>query len=257
MAMNRRTPFRFIALTTLVMGVFASSAPAEITACTAIASVPYTITVSGIYCLTADISTSMAAGRAIEIQTNSVVLDLNGHSLDNLSAGSSTLAYGVYASKRQNITLRNGTIRGFEAGVYLADQTPYTTSQGHVIEDLLINQSTYAGILAWGRGILVRGNQVVATGTVTSPGSDIWAIGVIGPGNRVIGNDVITVTAVGAGVSTGIMFDHAKDGLALNNRISAAAHGIEFIASTGKYRDNLTSGVAVPFTGGTSIGNNN
>ena len=43
----------------------------------------------------------------------------------------------------------------------------------------------------------------------------------------------------------------------MNNRITEADRGIDYFGgSTGKYRDNLTFGVATPFTGGTPIGTN-
>jgi hypothetical protein len=39
--------------------------------------------------------------------------------------------------------------------------------------------------------------------------------------------------------------------------LARADRGIEFLASTGKYRDNLTFDVTTPFSGGTDAGNNN
>src|SRR5262245_13223909 len=60
---------------TLGLGV---SAQAETTLCTPITSLPATITVQGIYCLTSDFSVNMATGSAVTIDTNNVVIDLNG-----------------------------------------------------------------------------------------------------------------------------------------------------------------------------------
>ena len=38
--------------------------------------------------------------------------------------------------------IKNGTVRGFLYGVWLDDASPYTTSQGHMIEDLRVDQNT-------------------------------------------------------------------------------------------------------------------
>src|SRR5262245_14832912 len=81
---------------------------AETINCTPVTSVPAVITVQGIYCLTVDLSTAIASGSAIEIATNNVVLDLNGHKLGGLAAGTGTGALGVFAIGRQNITIKNG-----------------------------------------------------------------------------------------------------------------------------------------------------
>src|SRR5262245_29056235 len=84
---------------------------AETTNCTAITSVPYVITVQGVYCFTDNIATTMSSGNAIEIQANNVTIDLNGFKLGGLAAGLGTSARGIYANQRQNITVRNGIVR--------------------------------------------------------------------------------------------------------------------------------------------------
>src|SRR5262249_8965473 len=144
-----------------------ASSPAETVICTAITSLPYTISASGVYCLTGDLSTNLISGNAIEIDANNVILDLNGHKIGNLSAGPNTVAYGILADQRQNITIRNGTVRGFFHGIRLSDTFPYAVSQGHVVEDVRADQNTQMGILVSGRGGLIRRNQVVATGGST------------------------------------------------------------------------------------------
>ena len=101
----------------------AAGAGAETINCTEIAKLPYIITAPGIYCLQSDLSTDIATGAAIEVAADDVVLDLNRHALDGSAAGASTEAYGVYAFDRKNITLRNGTIRGFVSGVLLNGAT--------------------------------------------------------------------------------------------------------------------------------------
>jgi hypothetical protein len=56
--------------------------------------------------------------------------------------------------------------------------------------------------------------------------------------------------------SSGIRISGSSSVLAIGNRLAVFEAGIEYISSTGRFRDNLTSGVTTPFTGGTDAGNN-
>ena len=243
-----------LVLLALVLG--AAPARAETVNCTAITALPKVITVQGVYCFTRDLATAMTSGNAIDIQTNNVVLDLNGFKLGGLAAGRGTLTNGIHALNRQNLTIKNGTIRGFLRGILLDDTS---ASQGHVVEDIRADQNTQIGIEVQGSGTIVRNNQVVATGgsTVFGANADAFGIRVIDAGPRVLNNDVIHTVKQGTGISRRILLQNATDGLAVNNRITEADRGIEYSTfSTGKYRDNLTFGVTTPFTGGTAVGIN-
>ena len=247
----------------VLLALFLGAAPAraETVNCTAITALPAVITVQGVYCFTGDLATAMTSGHAIDIQTNNVVLDLNGFKLGGLAAGPGTVANGIFASDRQNITIKNGTIRGFLRGIILQqDSGDFGASRGHVVEAIRADQNTRSGIAVGGSGTIVRNNQVVATGgtTVFGAKADAFGISVGGAGPRVLNNDVIDTVKQGSGTARGIFFDGAVGGLAVNNRITEADSGIEYFAGgTGKYRDNRTFGVTTPFTGGTDIGNNN
>ena len=249
---------KLVASLLVLLAWFLTAVPAsaETVNCTAITALPAVITVQGIYCFTGDLSTAITSGIAIDIQTNNVILDLNGFKLGGLAAGLGTQAIGIHASDRQNITIKNGTIRGFFKGIFLDDSGP---SQGHVVEDIRADQNTSEGMEVRGSGNIIRTNQVVATGGSTVFAGDVSAVGIFvtGTGPRVLNNNVITVTKQGSGVAWGILLSPANGGLVVNNRITGADRGIEYFTSTGKYRDNITSGVTIPFTGGTNIGNNN
>ena len=220
----------------------------------------------------------MTSGNAITINTNNVVLDLNGFKIGGLSAGAGTLANGIYANQRKNVTIRNGTVRGFYEGIYLADSPPYTISQGHLIKDIRADMNTFVGIEVRGRGNIVRNNQVVNTGGSTLSYSATGIL-VYGPGARVLNNDVIETkeqstgyaygialydasgaavennrignSSLGTGTSFGILIQSSADVLVSNNRVTTMNIGVNYLLGcTGKYRDNLTSGVTTPFTGG-------
>ena len=268
----------------LVLMLSVATVQAETTNCTAITSLPYTISTQGVYCLTGHLATNMASGNAIEITVNNVFIDLNGYKIGNLAAGNTTDAYGIYANYRQNITIQNGTIRGFRMGIFLRDESPYTTSQGHVVENVRADMNYYVGIRVEGRGNVIRDNTVVDTGGSDSI-DNAYGILAQGPGVIVEHNSVIetvekasgfsgsifvgfspggvvwknTVSnaAFGPGSSRGIYFVNSSGVFAQDNRISKMNYGIYFVTSSGKYMGNLTFGCTTDFDGGTPIGVNN
>jgi hypothetical protein len=210
---------------------------------------------------------------------------MNGFKLGNLAAGTGTTAVGIFANQKRNITIRNGIIRGFLWGIRLDDNSPYTDSSGHLIEDIRADGNTRIGMWVEGTGNVIRNNQVVSTGGSTTGQTGAFGIIVEGPGARAINNDV-TDTAGGAGFGVGIRLgdcdncvvegnrvsDTSSDdtsfgidilggsanAMVVDNRIATADNGVLYSGSTGKYRDNITDGIGItPYSGGTDIGNNN
>jgi hypothetical protein len=231
----------------------------------------------------------MTTGEAIKINVNNVVIDLNGHKLGGGSAGPGTETRGIYANGRKNITIKNGTVRGFMYGILLNDDPPYTISQGHMIEDIRADMNTSTGIAIVGRANIIRNNQVVDTGgsskSIHATGILIW-----GPGNRVINNDVYeTKEQTASGEAAGIVASHASGNVIGNNRVGNAelgagtSYGIGiadsanaivkdntisvmnygiffnplFTGATGIYMNNLASGCTTAFSGGTPAGSTN
>jgi hypothetical protein len=198
----------------------------------------------------------MTSGVAIAITSNNVVLDLNGFKLDGNGGGLATTATGIAGGDRRNVTVKNGTVRGFMTGISLSDNG---VSQGHVVEDIRADHNTLTGISVSGRGILIRNNLVIATGGATCCGGGVAAVGIGagGIGARVLNNDVIDTTSPGDVGSRGIDFrGSVVGGLAVNNRITNADTSIFYDdTATGKNRDNLTGGFGGYF-GGTDAGNN-
>jgi subtilisin family serine protease len=248
--------------------------------CRPIVSLPYTITMQGSYCLTRNLSTSVSSGSAITINSDFVVLDLKGFKIGGGAAGPGTMANGVYALNRKNITVKNGNIRGFLRGIFLEDDSgSYAVSQGHVIRSVRLDENTWSGMEVQGRGNMIRDNQVASTGGSTVFGN-AFGIQTFGAGARILNNDVTdtnastgsafairTTSDVGAVIernriansvpsdSTGV-WAHGLQALVVGNRISGTASGIVMQDNSAKYRDNLTAGVTTPYTGGTDAGNN-
>ena len=168
--------------------------------CTPVSALPATISTQGIYCLTGNLATSDSSGSAITITANNVTLDLNGWKLGGQAAGTGTSANGIY-STATNVTIKNGIVRGFFRGIWLA-------GRGAVVEDMLVDQITLLGIYTSGQGAVVRRNQVVDTGGATTS-STVYATGiyVTGAGTLVEGNLVSGLTATGSGWEQGIRVD--------------------------------------------------
>ena len=242
---------------------------AETTKCTPItnATVPYTITSPGVYCLTEKISTNLASGAAITVNANNVVLDLNNFAIGNLAALPSTGAKGVEATDRQNVLVRNGILRGFWCAVALHDG-PLATSSGHTVTGITSDHSYRWGFWVDGPYANVTGNSVLSTS-----GSTLLNSGAAGPGIAgailVEGNDAMIVgnvilntdctnacgtapQAFGILVQQNVAITNAfiSGNQIVNNALPTAAlnYGIYFISSTlnfvgNNYLANFTNGV--------------
>src|SRR5690606_12142559 len=163
--LNRGSPMLRV-LSVILLGLL-WLAPAPATAadsfdsCTGyIDSLPATISSQGVWCLRGHLSTGISSGDAISINTNNVTIDCNDFKLGGLSAGITTKAYGIHAYDRQNITVRNCSIRGFWIGI---DLSGYTAA-GHVVRDNRLDNITSTAISVWGPGSTARNNIVRDTG---------------------------------------------------------------------------------------------
>lgn len=232
------------------------SAAAQTGPCIGISRLPFTITSPGSYCLTTDLSTPIIKGAAITIAASDVLLDLKGFKLEGTAAMGATKAAGIRAADRSGITVRNGTIRGFSVGVYLYLAAHPSPSSANVVEDLRVSRSGTDGIIASGRGTIIRRNLVYDIGEPTGLSSAAIITG--SDYVRVLDNDISRVNNRG-GQSYGISFESGDYQLAADNRISDVGYGIWFLDSSGpssKYRGNITLNVLVPYTRGIDIGSN-
>jgi YD repeat-containing protein len=257
--------------------------------CQVIAVVPYKITTSGHYCLAGDISFSDPAGAAIAIEADFVRLDLQGYRLDGSAAGRETQAVGVQASDRMGLVVRNGRVLGFRSGVHLSASYPYGDSGLHLVEEIEAEGNTLHGLYVAGRNSTVRRSTVLFTGGAPVEGGDgegggsedTCGIALVGPGARALHNDVRNTFGNGPGVGRGLLFDTAngavalgnfmsqpgsatgllirssEDVIVLRNRFVSLSEGLVFdSSSTGAYRGNFSTGVSLPYQGGSDAGGN-
>jgi parallel beta-helix repeat protein len=189
-----------------------TGASAETTRCRKVTSIPTTISSPGIYCLKKDLVTNISTGNAIEIAANNVTVDLNGYKLGGLAAGTATSANGIVAYNRQNISIRNGTIRGFGYGVKLGG------GGGHLVEDLRLDHNRVEGIrIDELDSTVVRNNRVIHTESdVHTHTYGIYVSQV--DGCTVIDNDV--VQTMGTENGYGISARYADNSTFERNRIS-------------------------------------
>jgi hypothetical protein len=209
----------------LLMAILTTSIRAETINCTPITSLPTTITTQGIYCLTGNLSTSQTSGNAITINANNVTIDLNAWKLGGQGAGTGTTVYGVY-STTDNVTIKNGIVRGFIVGVYLG-------GRGAVVQDVLADSNTYVGVWVAGLGALVEHNQVVNSGGSTTA-TNVYAYGIAATGSSSLVSDnmISGITATGTGYEYGIYISGANSTV----------------------RDNVISNTILPTGGGASVG---
>lgn len=168
-------------------------------------------------------ATAITNGNAITINANNVTLDLNGFKLDGQAAGAKTLTNGIYSLNHKDVTLKNGTIRGFLYGVLLSDSSPgHTGSGNHMIENLRVEGNMAVGLSASGRGNVLRNNQVTDTGgsAYTEDYNGAYGIAVSGPGAHVLNNDIVGAAVPAAGWASGVMASDATGVVIENNRIS-------------------------------------
>lgn len=248
-----------LAILAAVLGVLVSASgplSAETVNCTEIAVLPFLISTSGLYCLRLDISTGSTTGAAITIDADGVVLDLNGHELRGpVSFVTGTTIVGIRVQPHRNVTIHNGTVRGFVEGIHIDDAS--SASRGHVIEDMHVERSMGVGISVEGVGILLRRNVVLDTSAPAAffPGEP-KGIRVTGDTVRVVDNDVSHFNTT-AGKTAAAIAISGNQNFAIGNRIAAAAPcGLSLSGSDNKYRDNLVDVATAHYCGGTNIGNN-
>lgn len=209
-----------LSLAALVLGGLpgASSAAESYDNCTGfIDSVPATITTQGTWCLNKDLSTGIANGSAIIVNTNNVTIDCNDFKLGGLAAGTGTLTIGIQANSRYNLTVRRCNIRGFNGGVETM------AGGGHRIENNRFDNNTLRGIDIQSPGSVIRGNLVIDTGGSSSSAATAYGIFATN-GVDIIDNTVNGVAPGGANANAiGIGSNFNGDGGITGNRVRALA----------------------------------
>ena len=147
---------------------------AQIEPRTPISSAPFTITQSGSYYLTGNLTVS--SGDAITIATNGVTLDLNGFTISSTAASAAGTAILFSGSNPRNLTILNGFIQGgvtnngggvyggpgFAGGVFYSGTAP---------RNVLVSRVSVAGCLLYGIYLAGGDSTVVENCTARAVGA--------------------------------------------------------------------------------------
>jgi hypothetical protein len=255
--MNRPT-FHRLALAAVVLSAGAGAVRSETTDCTAITSLPATISARGAYCLTSSLSfAGPGTGPAILVEgPTGVTLDLNGHVLEGAPG-----AYGILVRNATAVTLRNGILAGFDRAV-LIDATSTSTR----VEDLHIEGNNFFPTIS-SQGIrdviqrnwITRGHPAIRTyghdARVTDNDVVLSSIAIdVNSTNAIVEDNRVTRYAVGAG-TIGIRMNGTARLVAARNTIMGYAVCLEMNSAT-RYRENVTNDCATTYSGGVSAGSN-
>jgi hypothetical protein len=192
------------------------------------ATPPYTISQSGSYYLTGNVS--VASGNAIVINADNVTLDLNGFTITSTSGGSG-VAISVFNAHKQ-ITVTNGSIgagvgatTGFEHGIYCTG----ALSQGLVKNIHVSNVGSY--------GILLDQQGSVESCTVKTAGG----IGISAERIR----DSSAASCASFGLNGGVISNCYGETTSTNANPLAAASGIKASVLAEKCNGTALSGIGV------------
>jgi hypothetical protein len=192
---------RFLCFLALLAAVLLSAAPVPaednfyviatgpIPVGTKISYLPYTITAPGYYYLGGNLTLTTSGGTGITINTgvNDVTIDLAGFTLTGPADGS--YCYGIYWYGNTNVEVRNGTVRGWYAGV--VEDSP-SGAKDRVI-----------GVRAEGNGygIALGGDNHLIKGCTASQGSAYSSTGyglfILGNNGCISGSTVRNYTTYG------------------------------------------------------------
>jgi parallel beta-helix repeat protein len=228
---------RTLALRVAVPLTLLAVAPAQ--ASTKISSCPYTITASGTYDVTQDLSCS---GTAITILGSKVDLHLNGHTLSGNGAGD-----GISVSGQANVSIDNGTVLGFETGIDLQRTVDCK------VTNVTASQNSIAGII--GR---LATTGLTVTGCTAAQNGD-WGLLITDSGGNTLTRNTANLNGgQGIEVGSGTVANTVTANTANQNGFSGiAVNSTSANTVTGNTADdNSSMGIYVHAASGNTLGRN-
>jgi hypothetical protein len=222
------TGHRCLLVTVLTLGATPNSVAAgQSEKITAITETPVRISAPGVYRLTSDLDFAALRGAAVEVEADGVTIDLNGRTLSG-TADAETLAIGVHAVGRSNITITNGRITGFYFGIDVRASTD-GSSQSHVVSNVTLARNLYFGMRVVGSDCEIRHCTITDTGDSTRPRHTIpHGVRLVGARNAMRDCTIIDLRLrrfdQGKGEVVGVHFDAAKDSVFERNAVIELAN---------------------------------
>jgi hypothetical protein len=168
-----------------VVAVFAAiiAASAAHADCIAISTVPYSISQSGSYCVTADLSVALTDGEAIAILASNVDLDFQGHQIKNtITPSSSARVAGVRLvsqSSLDNVTVHNGSLHLFSFGITNYAPGYNVQASNLTVDQMTITSSRFRAISLDAANLRITKNTIssVIGSNQGAVGIDLWCCG--------------------------------------------------------------------------------
>jgi parallel beta-helix repeat protein len=224
---------------------------------------PININKSGSYRLNSNLTVKKSGVDAIDINVPNVTIDLSGFTI----TGGVIAINGLTSVQIVNVTVSGGSITGSGAGVLLGN--------GGVVRNVRVSNlsgsgTVFANAITCGDSCIVSGNTVYDV-TASNPSGPSAAIAagenslitnnsvtgtVAGSGIVLAGNSAVSGNAVSSNASAGILIV-GSGVIVTRNTVSNNASGLNFVAVTGGYGENVLLNNATDVSGGTSLAGGN
>jgi hypothetical protein len=244
-------------LTFLLLLAAPARAQPAVPGCIEIASVPYTISAPGTYCLNRSFDVDITSGATITINSIEVNLDCREHTLYNFATALDGSSSAIYLLNRHDVTIRNCRILGgYTHGIHVAqDNSVANRNYAITIADNVVTECAWHGIRAFGTDIEVRDNRVYNVGGQANASAIGIRVGGATPGNKfhVVTGNVVSNTVSLASNAFAIYSDNSVAGVFTGNRVSRT------FAANGAYRSygiRIASGSDNLVTGNSLVGRN-
>jgi hypothetical protein len=170
----------------------------------------FKITQAGSYYLTANTNSKVSGVNGIKITASNVTIDLNGYTLSTIGTSLSAI---VTEGARNNITIRNGVLVGWDSATIDLTAGGNGANTGSLLENLRVSDGAQAGVIAGadavirvctvsgntGAGITTGANSLIADCIVRNNGAG----GIIAGSDAVIRDCTLTANT-GAGLTAGM-----------------------------------------------------
>lgn len=201
-----------------------------------ISSLPFTISTSGTYVLSGNLTFAGPNTLAIAVEASNVVIDLKGFTLSTSDINS----FGIFVRETtEDFAIQNGEITGFNIGLQLGGVLNAARNLKVLACKIGINPS--AGHLGFCeiQNCLIDGNGAPSSG----------GVGVLlSNGRNLVQHCQILDYDTGAESENG-------KGIFIANSIFNCTTGLRL--KSDKYQGNVTNGCTTPFSGGTAVGDEN
>jgi len=152
--------FRIFAILAVVGAGAAANAD-----CMPISSLPYQVSASGFYCVTADFSVNSDSykGDTITVDASNVDIDFQGHTVTNTAPSTSNRGVGVRIlnfTALHDVTIHNVSLYWFEAGVVANNFDSGAQPSNLTVDHMTIQNTRTSGIYLNGINLRVTNNTI-------------------------------------------------------------------------------------------------